>query len=99
MKGYLLGNAKRGIYRIYNLKTDRTYLNKAEDMAASEANERFQLDLGMHSNKALQDDYAATGLELFVFDTYKEADKEADLEELLLASYEELKDKGIPIYE
>lgn len=99
MNGYLLGNAKRGIYRIYNLKTDQTYLNKAENMAAAEADERFKLDLGMHANKALQSDYAATGLELFVFDTFKEAGKEENLDELLSSSYEELKAKGVSIYE
>jgi len=98
MNGYLLGNKKRGVYRIYNLKTDKTYLKAAEDMAKAEAEDRFKLDLGMHSNRALQEDYSATGLELFVFETYREAEEGDDLEKLLTKCIDEAKERKLELY-
>ena len=43
---------------------------------------RFKLDLGMHPCKALQDDYARTGLEVFRFDTIKLTDDPSALDEI-----------------
>lgn len=95
---FLTGRVIRGIYRIYNLKTDRTYLAASEDIAKSAAAERFQLDLGMHSMRSLQEDYTTTGLELFVIEPVKEAEPEEDLQALLGKVREELQEKGIPFY-
>ena len=57
-----------GVYRIYNLKTDMTYLGVSDDVENVAAKERFSLDLGMHPCSSLQDDYTKTGLELFVIE-------------------------------
>lgn len=95
---FLTGRVIRGIYRIYNLKTDRTYLAASEDIAKSAAAERFQLDLGMHSCRSLQEDYTTTGLELFVIEPVKEAGKEESLPSLLEKVKEELREKGITFY-
>lgn len=95
---FLTGKVIRGIYRIYNLKTDRTYLAASEDIARSAANERFQLDLGMHSLRSLQEDYTTTGLELFVIEPVKEAEPDEDLQALLERTNEEFRKRGIPFY-
>ena len=95
---FLTGSVVRGVYRIYNLKTDQTYLGVSEDIAKSAAEERFKLDLGMHANKELQKDYTTTGLELFVIDTLVVADKDEDLDQLLAKVKKEYKEKSIPLY-
>ena len=43
---------------------------------------RFQLDLGMHPCRELQEDYTKTGLEVFRFDTIELTEDEGRLEAL-----------------
>ncbi|MBQ2049722.1 MAG: hypothetical protein II493_04855 [Spirochaetales bacterium] len=58
-----------GVVALRNLKTDKVYLFYSEDIKKDCVNMRFQLDLGMHPCKSLQEDYTRTGLEVFRFDT------------------------------
>lgn len=81
-----VGLKARGIYIIRNLKSDQVYLGKSENLLKSMSDERFRLDLGMHPCASLQEDYAKTGLELFVIEPLKEAGSEDDLD-LLLNDY------------
>lgn len=62
-------NENCGIVALRNLKTDQVYLFFSEDIKNDCVKERFNLDLGMHSCKSLQEDYTNTGLEVFRFDT------------------------------
>lgn len=72
----------RGIVKITNLKTDEVFLLPSEDCIKSYKDERFKLDLGMHSSKRLQSAYTSLGLELFTIEIDAEADKEDDLNDL-----------------
>lgn len=54
-----------GILEILNLQSDKRLYLASDDCFADTAKVRFQLDLGAFPDKALQEDYAATGLELF----------------------------------
>ncbi|MCI7606397.1 MAG: hypothetical protein MSS69_06525 [Spirochaetales bacterium] len=82
-KEFLREDKIRAIIMIKNLKTDEIYLYKTEDAVASFSKERFKLDLGMHPEKSLQSAYSTLGLELFIFEIDKEADKDQDLDKLL----------------
>lgn len=85
------------IYRIYNLRTDMTYLGKTDDSEGICASERFRLDLGMHACSSLQKDYTETGLELFVIEIIKECAHEE-----LGTAFEKIKkeysERGISFY-
>ncbi len=62
-------NDNCGVVALKNLKTDQVYLFYSDDIKNDCVKERFNLDLGMHSCKSLQEDYTNTGLEVFRFDT------------------------------
>ena len=71
-----------GIVALTNLKTDQVYLFFAEDIASENSHQRFELDLGMHPCKMLQEDYTKTGLEVFRFDTVELTEDPSRLEEV-----------------
>ena len=60
---------QQGIVSLHNLKTDKAYIFYSNDIKQDCIDMRFNLDLGMHPCKSLQEDYANTGLEVFRFDT------------------------------
>ncbi len=62
------------VVAIRNLKTDKVYLFYSEDVKNDCIKARFNLDLGMHECKALQEDYTKTGLEVFRFDIIEKTD-------------------------
>ena len=99
MEEYLIGKKEKGIFRIYNLKTDKSYFGITKDIIKTRAEERFMLDLGLHKCKALQEDYKTTGLELFVIDLVKIANEEDDLDALLSETIAEFTAKGITLYQ
>ena len=99
MNDYLIGRKEAGIYAIRNLKTDRTYLGITEDIIKTRADERFALDLGIHSSTELQSDYTTTGLELFTIDLVREKEDGQDLSDLLKKTVKEYLDKGITLYQ
>ncbi len=98
MKDYYIGKSACGVYRIYNLKSDRTYFGITEDIIRTRAEERFRLDLGMHPSKELQEDYTKVGLELFVIEMAREAKEGEDLKELLSKVKEEAIASGLELY-
>ena len=67
-------NENCGVVAIRNLKTDRVYLFYSNDIKGDCVKSRFQLDLGMHGCRSLQEDYTNTGLEVFRFDVMEETD-------------------------
>ena len=71
-----------GIVALRNLKTGKVFLFYSKDIEKDCIDMRFKLDLGMHPCKALQDDYAETGLEVFRFDTIELTDDPARLDKL-----------------
>ena len=97
-----------GILQIKNLQNDRCYLAAAQDLKTAANNHRFRLDLGMHECKELQEEYAATGLELFTLDPldtlpYDESDPmktdyTAELDALLELWKKKLTVQGISLY-
>ncbi len=82
-KEFLRQDKIRAVCSIRNLKTDEVYLYKTEDAVKSYADERFRLDLGIHTNKRLQSEYSALGLELFVIAIDEEENDGGDLDALL----------------
>lgn len=92
---YVTEKRSSGVYRITNLKTDCTYLAYSNDIPKAISSSRFALDLGMHECKALQRDYAETGLELFVIEKVEETKNPERLQEIK----KEYQEKGIKLYE
>ncbi len=79
------------IVAIRNLKTDKVYLFYSEDVKNDCIKARFNLDLGMHECKSLQEDYTKTGLEVFRFDIIEKTDNPerlAVLKKEILNKYE-----------
>lgn len=99
MNDYLIGKKEMGIFRIYNLKTDKSYFGITKDIIKTRAEQRFMLDLGAHPNHELQKDYTATGLELFVIDLVSKCEKEDMLNALLEETIKTFTDKGITLYQ
>ncbi len=97
-KEFLRLDKIRAICSIRNLKTDEVYLYKTEDAVKSYSDERFRLDLGIHENRRLQSEYTSLGLELFVIDIDREAEKEEDLDALLEKRKEEYISSGKKLY-
>lgn len=98
MKDYYIGKSARGVYRIYNLKTDRSFFGITEDIIKTRAEERFKLDLGMHRCAELQKDYSEIGLELFVIDMAREAREGEALPALLDEVIKEATASGLSLY-
>ncbi len=88
----------RGIIAIRNLRNGKTLLEKTEDAVKAFKDERFKLDLGMHPSKELQEEYTATGLELFSIDLEKECGKDEDLDAALSECRERYMKEGIALY-
>ena len=99
MEEYLIGRKEAGVYAVRNLRTDRTYLGVTEDIIKTRADERFALDLGIHPCTELQDDYTATGLELFTIDLVRKSEDGQDPSALLEITRKEYIDKGITLYQ
>ena len=57
-----------GIYRVHNTRNDRSLVGRSVDLTAILNRERMSLKLGVHNNKALQQDWAEFGAEACVFE-------------------------------
>ena len=99
MEDYLIGKKEKGIFRIYNLKTDKSYFGITKDIIKTRAEQRFMLDLGAHPCLELQNDYTSTGLELFVIDLVNKCEKEDELSALLEKTIKSYIEKGITLYQ
>ena len=88
----------RGIIAIRNLRSGKVLLEKTEDAVKSFRDERFRLDLGIHTSRELQEDYASTGLELFTIELEEECGEDVDLDDLLQRVEERYRKEGDLLY-
>ncbi len=98
LKYYLNNGPTRGIIRIYNLRNDKSHLVKSENIIEDSKKIRFQLDLGLYSQKELQKDYSEIGLELFSIEPMLYEKDEKSLDNLLEEARLELLTKNIELY-
>ena len=80
---FLRKDKVKGIIKIENMLTGRIYLVKSIDVVKDYSKIRFSLDLGTFENKALEEDYTKTGLELFDISLDAECDDPDKLNTLL----------------
>lgn len=57
-----------GIYQIRNVKNGKIFIGSAKDLRGRINSNKFQLKMGSHLNKKLQQDYNQLGEEGFSFD-------------------------------
>lgn len=57
-----------GIYRVHNVRDNRSLVGRSVNLPAILNRERVSLRFGMHSNAALQRDWNALGPDAFVFE-------------------------------
>lgn len=81
---------RQGIYRARHHRTGRTLLGASTHLVGSLGRLRFQLDLGNHPHRQLQQDWQADGPDGFTFEVLDELqprqpgeDLTAELEDLL----------------
>jgi len=75
-------NKESAIIALKNLISGKVYFFKSKLPENDIINERFKLDLKLHSCKKLQEDYEKTGLEAFQFKV-EEKTSEKDLDSRL----------------
>ncbi|TCP53282.1 hypothetical protein EV586_10615 [Tumebacillus sp. BK434] len=100
---YLNTPKKMGIFQIRNLVNGKIFLGSSPNLPGKENSVLFQLRMGSHYNKALQQEYQEFGADNFVFETVaeikhrEEATQEEykqELEDLLELWMEELQPYG-----
>jgi hypothetical protein len=58
-----------GVFRVLNAVNGKSLIGTSKDLPGMLNRQRFQLDLGAHPNRALQNDWKEFGPEAFVFET------------------------------
>jgi hypothetical protein len=61
-----------GIFRVRNSVRDRSFIGSTVDLPAMLNRQRAQLSMGVHANRALQQDWNELGSEAFEFDVLDE---------------------------
>jgi hypothetical protein len=98
---------RAGIFGIVNKKDDSIFLKASPDLDRAFNSDRFQLKMGSHMNRLLQNDWNSLGEENFDFliideletkGTETSAEIKKELTELLGLHLAELKQKGTPVY-
>ncbi|HKL58885.1 MAG TPA: hypothetical protein VJ863_03220 [Sphaerochaeta sp.] len=89
----------RGIIRIHNLQTDKTFLLKSENLTQDIQKIRFDLDLGNFPNQELQAEYEEKGLEIYTIDPLLIAEKRENLDRLLMQGKMKLEELKVPFYQ
>jgi hypothetical protein len=98
---------RHGIYQVLNKKENRMYLKTSVDLDRAFNADVFQLKAGMHSNKALQEDWNLLGQENFEFKIFDElklngtesrSEIDNELKELLELHLAELNKNGQLLY-
>jgi hypothetical protein len=67
-----------GVFRVLNTVNGKSLIGTSKDLPGMLNRQRFQLELGSHPNRALQNDWKEFGSEAFVFevlDTLKAPDQ------------------------
>ncbi|GGG62869.1 GIY-YIG nuclease family protein [Paenibacillus radicis (ex Gao et al. 2016)] len=57
-----------GVYQIVNQTTGRIFVGSSSNMSGAWSRARFELDMGMHKCKPLQNDWKKQGLDAFTFE-------------------------------
>jgi len=68
IKQYKQSIPAMGVYQIRNLVNDKIFVGSSTNLHGIENRHRFQLNLGSHKNKALQEEYIRYGPDKFVFE-------------------------------
>jgi hypothetical protein len=98
---------RHGIFQVLNKQANKIYLKTSTDLDRAFNADIFQLKAGMHSNKALQDDWNALGAENFDFQLFDElnlkgtetkAEIDKELKELIELHKAELSSTGQLLY-
>jgi len=58
-----------GVFAVRNIRSNRCFLEASADIPSMFNRIRFQLDMGMHPNRALQQDWKEQGADAFTFET------------------------------
>ena len=61
-----------GVFQIRNLTNEKVFVSKSFDLPGSLNRHRFELQMGKHSNTALQNDWCECGATQFVFEILDE---------------------------
>ena len=68
VRAYKESKRPMGIYRIHNVRHDRSLIGRSVDLPSILNRERVSLRFGAHMNAALQRDWTELGPEAFVFE-------------------------------
>lgn len=71
-KAYQQSHRPMGVYQIRNLVNEKALIGKSLDLPGIINRHRFQLQMGGHPNRDLQDDWNELGADKFVFETLDE---------------------------
>lgn len=98
---------RMGIFQIKNLKNHKIFLNTSTDLDRAFNSDQFQLKMGLHSNKELQNDWKELGSDAFEFgvldelktkETATEIENKKELKDFFEMHRNELMEKGIALY-
>lgn len=102
---YKLVKFKMGVFQIKNLNNGKIFIGSSLDLKAIWYAQKLQLDMGMHPNAGLQNDWNTYGSENFSYEILEET-KEADdkpidykkeikaLEEMIIDELQPFENKG-----
>ena len=68
-----------GIFQIRNLSDGNVYIDSSKNLNGSKNSNLFQLKMGTHMNRPLQDDYTRLGADRFVFEILDQLKPKEDL--------------------
>ncbi len=98
---------RMGIFQIINIESKRVFLQTSTDLDRAYNGDKFRLNMKLHSNKELQNDWTLLGAEKFEFSILDELKIEEptsdlkikeELKELYNLHRTELDEKGIILY-
>lgn len=69
-----------GIFQFKNLETGRVFIGSSMNLPGKKNSIGFQLKMGSHMNKELQEDYKLLGPDKFVFEIIDELDPKEGIE-------------------
>jgi hypothetical protein len=67
-----------GVYQIKNLANGKILVGSSRDLPGKINSHRFQLKMGSHMNRVLQDEYTSFGEEKFVFEVLDHLEPKED---------------------
>ena len=94
-----------GVFQLRNLTNNKVFIGSSTDLKAAWPALKLQLDIGIHSNSELQNDWTTTGAANFVYEILEEIKESPDkklnyekevkvLEEMLILELQPFGDKG-----